>query len=169
MTQKRTYKRYPKEFKEEVVSLVLDQGYSVAKAAESVGVKTSLVYSWKDKVESEKAALSLDSSEREELKRLRKEIKELRLEKEILKKASAFFAKEMNPVRTSCRVMRVSRSSYYDWLKRPAEIISETTLRLYRRMKALFASSRNSLGNREMMKKLREEGFDIGRFKVRKD
>lgn len=74
----------------------------------------------------------------------------------------------MYPVRTSCRVMRVSRSSYYDWLKRPAEIISETTLRLYRRMKALFASSRNSLGNREMMKKLREEGFDIGRFKVRK-
>lgn len=95
MAQKRTYKSYPKEFKEEVVSLVLDQGYSVAKAAESVGVKASLVYSWKDKVESEKAALSLDSSERDELKRLRKEIKELRLEKEILKKASAFFAKEM--------------------------------------------------------------------------
>ena len=95
MAQKRAYKRYPKEFKEEVVSLILDQGYSVAKAAESVGVKASLVYSWKDKIGSEKAALSLDSNEREELKRLRKENKELRLEKEILKKASAFFAKEM--------------------------------------------------------------------------
>jgi len=64
--------------------------------------------------------------------------------------------------------MRVSRSSYYDWLKRPAEILSEATLRLYRRMKALFSASRNSLGNREMVKKLRKEGFDIGRFKVRK-
>jgi len=95
MSQKRTYKRYPKEFKEEVVSLVLDQGYSVAKAAESVGVKPSLVYTWKDKIESEKAAQALDSNERDELKRLRKENKELRLEKEILKKASAFFAKEM--------------------------------------------------------------------------
>lgn len=95
MSQKRTYKRYPKEFKEEVVSLVLDQGYSVAKAAESVGVKSSLVYAWKDKIESEKASKALDSNERDELKRLRKEIKELRLEKEILKKASAFFAKEM--------------------------------------------------------------------------
>ena len=95
MSQKRTYKRYPKEFKEEVVSLVLNQGYSVAKAAESVGVKASLVYSWKEKVEADKAAQSLDSSERDELKRLRKQIKELRLEKEILKKASAFFAKEM--------------------------------------------------------------------------
>ena len=95
MTQKRTYKRYPKEFKEEVVSLILNQGYSVAKAAESVGVKTSLVYSWKEKFESEKAGQLLDSGERDELKRLRKENKELRLEKEILKKASAFFAKEM--------------------------------------------------------------------------
>jgi len=95
MSQKRTYKRYPKEFKEEVVSLVLDQGYSVARAAESVGVKSSLVYAWKDKIESEKASKALDSNERDELKRLRKEIKELRLEKEILKKASAFFAKEM--------------------------------------------------------------------------
>jgi len=95
MSQKRTYKRYPKEFKEEVVALVLDQGYSVAKAAESVGVKPSLVYAWKDKIESDKAARSLDSNERDELKRLRKEVKELRLEKEILKKASAFFAKEM--------------------------------------------------------------------------
>jgi len=95
MTQKRSYKRYPKEFKEEVVSLVLDQGYSVAKAAESVGVKASLVYAWKDKIETEKSTQSLDTSERDELKRLRKEIKQLRLEKEILKKASAFFAKEM--------------------------------------------------------------------------
>lgn len=95
MSQKRTYKRYPIEFKEEVVSLVLDQGYSVAKAAESVGVKPSLVYAWKDKIESEKSAHALDTNERDELKRLRKENKELRLEKEILKKASAFFAKEM--------------------------------------------------------------------------
>ena len=53
------------------------------------------MYSWKDKIESEKASQSLGSSERDELKRLRKENKELRLEKEILKKASAFFAKEM--------------------------------------------------------------------------
>ncbi len=95
MSQKRTYKRYPNEFKEEVVSLVLDQGYSVAKAAESVGVKPFLVYACKDKVESDKASKALDSNERDEFERLRKENKELRLEKEVQKKASAFFAKEM--------------------------------------------------------------------------
>lgn len=63
--------------------------------------------------------------------------------------------------------MQVSRSAYYDWLKRPVEIIGDDTLRLYRRMKELFKQSRESLGSREMMKKLREEGFEIGRYRVR--
>ena len=72
------------------------------------------------------------------------------------------------PVVTTCRVMCVSRSSYYDWRKRPAKVIDPATLQLYRRMKALFAASRNSLGSRELMKKLREEGIDISRERTRK-
>ncbi len=63
--------------------------------------------------------------------------------------------------------MQVSKSAYYDWSNRPAEVISADTLHLYRRMKQLFKKSRASLGNREMMKKLREEGFEIGRYRVR--
>lgn len=63
--------------------------------------------------------------------------------------------------------MRVSRSAYYDWLNRPAQLITAETLNLYRRTKILFAKSRQSLGNREMMKKLREEGFAVGRYRVR--
>lgn len=69
---------------------------------------------------------------------------------------------------TLCRVMQVSTSAYYDWKKSPGEIISAETLALYRRMKELFAASRESLGSREMMKKLRKEGYQIGRYKVRK-
>jgi len=72
------------------------------------------------------------------------------------------------PVTVLCQVMRVSTSAYYDWKKRPAKLISAETLHLYRRMKVLFEQSRDSLGSREMMKKLREEGFEIGRYKVRK-
>lgn len=69
---------------------------------------------------------------------------------------------------TLCRVMQVSQSAYYDWKKRPGDMISAETLALYRRMKELFAASRESLGSREMMKKLRKEGYHIGRYKVRK-
>ena len=63
--------------------------------------------------------------------------------------------------------MQVGTSAYYAWKKRPGELIGEEVLHLYHRMKALFEQSRNSLGSREMMKKLREEGIAIGRYKVR--
>ena len=95
MSQKRAYKQYSKEFKEEAVALVREQGYSVPEAAESLGVSTNLLYRWKDKIEQQLAGTALLEDERDELKRLRKEVKTLRIEKDILKKASAFFAKEM--------------------------------------------------------------------------
>lgn len=95
MSQKRIHKQYTKEFKEEAVALVLEQGYSVAQAAKSLGIVTSLLYKWKEKIEAQKEGVALVEDEREELKRLRREVKALRMEKEILKKASAFFAKEM--------------------------------------------------------------------------
>jgi len=101
MNEKRTYKRYPVSFKEEAVALVVEQGYSVAEAAKSLGIRANQLYDWKAKLEAEQAGEILSTDEREELKRLRKEVKNLRMEKEILKipqghvEASAFFAKEL--------------------------------------------------------------------------
>ncbi len=95
MSLKKSHKSYPQEFKDEAVLMVLEQGYSVADAAKSLGVGTSLLYKWKERYEVQRQGITLEESERDELKRLRKENKELRMEKEILKKASAFFAKEM--------------------------------------------------------------------------
>ncbi len=95
MSQKRSYKQYPKEFKDEAVALVLEQGYSVPQAAKSLGIAANMLYKWKEAQEQQQEGSALGEDEREELKRLRKEVKELRMEKEILKKASAFFAKEM--------------------------------------------------------------------------
>ena len=66
----------------------------------------------------------------------------------------------------ACRVMHVSKSAYYAWRKRPAIIISAQTLNLHRRAKALFEKSRESLGSRELGKKLRKEDFDISRHRV---
>ncbi len=63
--------------------------------------------------------------------------------------------------------MSVSKSGYYDWLKRPANVIGLDTLKLYRCVRQLFKKSRGSLGNREMVKKLRKEGYQVGRYAVR--
>ncbi|MCL1107918.1 IS3 family transposase [Shewanella algicola] len=181
MSLKQSHKSYPQAFKDEAVLMVLDQGYSVADAAKSLGVGTSLLYKWKEKYEAQRQGIALEESERDELKRLRKENKELRMEKEIPKKGKRllcernevryrFIKKHSNqfPVALLCRVMCVSKSGYYDWLKRPANVISLDTLKLYRRVRRLFEKSRGSLGNREMMKKLRKEGYQVGRYAVRK-
>ena len=72
------------------------------------------------------------------------------------------------PVTKLCHVMGVKTSSYYDWKNKPKGIIDKDLLLLESRMKVLFKQSRESLGSREMVKKLRSEGFQIGRDKVRK-
>ncbi|NOR71504.1 MAG: IS3 family transposase [Methylomarinum sp.] len=180
MGQKRSYKTYPKEFKEEAVNLVLEQGYSVPEAAKSLGIGANLLYRWKQQLEDQQQGKTLAEDEREELKRLRKENKLLRMEKDNLKKGQCLLC-ERNEVKYHfiqqqsegrfvnqlCRVMQVSPSSYYVWLKRPATLITADELHLYRRAKALFIESRESLGSRELMKKLRDEGFQIGRYKTR--
>lgn len=95
MNKKRAYRHYDDEFKREALGLVNQQNYSVSEAAKALGISTNLLYSWKRKAEAEPDNSDLSSSEREELKRLRAENKRLKMEKYILKKASAFFAKEM--------------------------------------------------------------------------
>lgn len=86
------------EFKQDAVQLVLSKGYSIPEAAGSLGVSASALRKWvnmeksSDKVRSASGQLNL--SEHEELLRLRKENIKLKMEREILKKAAAFFAQE---------------------------------------------------------------------------
>jgi transposase len=53
MGQKRTYKQYSKEYKEEAVALVKEQGYSVPEAAKSLGIASNILYRWKEQIESQ--------------------------------------------------------------------------------------------------------------------
>ena len=94
-TENRTRRRYTDEFKHEAVALVTEQGYKVAQAARSLGIGAGLLGRWRSEFETDASGTRLNGEEREELKRLRKENRLLRMEKEILKKASAYFAKEM--------------------------------------------------------------------------
>ena len=93
MTRQR--RDFPEDFKRDAVALVTEQGYSIAEAARSLDVGANLLGRWKREYEAQARGETLDHDEREELKRLRRENRELRMEKEILKKVSAYFAKEM--------------------------------------------------------------------------
>ena len=72
------------------------------------------------------------------------------------------------PVKLLCDMLNVQRSAFYDWQGQPAKVIGPEELALRRRMKELFAASRDSLGSRTMMKNLCQEGFEIGREKTRR-
>jgi transposase len=89
---------YTPEFKAEAVRLVTEQGYSVAEAARSLGLHETLLRSWKQALEAQGEQAfpghgKLPAVE-EELRRLRAENKRLLMERDILKKAAAFFARE---------------------------------------------------------------------------
>lgn len=64
-------------------------------------------------------------------------------------------------------MLNVSRSAYYDWLDRPAKLITYNELMMYRKARKLFQDSRESLGSRQLSQKLRKEGFNVGRYKTR--
>ncbi len=95
MSKKRVYQSYSREFKVEAVALVTQQGYSVPEAAASLGIRSNPLYLWKQQQEQAQNGSLLSVDEKAELVALRQEVKRLRMEKEILKKASAFFAREM--------------------------------------------------------------------------
>ncbi len=94
INKKRKCTRYSAEFKDEAVALVTHQGYSVAEATNALNIHPNLIYKWRQITENG-GKEALDFDERAELRKLRAENKKLKMEKEILKKASAFFAKEM--------------------------------------------------------------------------
>ena len=86
-------KRYEEEFRREAVRLVIEGGVSVVRAAIDLEISETTLSKWIKEVRG-KEPVPLAENEREELKRLRKENAQLRMERDILKKATAYFAKD---------------------------------------------------------------------------
>ena len=92
-----TRKNYSKEFKIESVKLVTEQGYSISGAARSLGIHKSTLCHWKNTINNKgedysfpgKGCISKDNAETKELQ---KELEKVKRERDILKKALAYFA-----------------------------------------------------------------------------
>lgn len=93
-----TRRKYTKEFKLDAISLVTEQGYTIAEAARSLGIHSNILSHWiRELADKDNLAFRGNgklTAEQSEIRQLREEVRRLTMEKEILKKATAFFAKE---------------------------------------------------------------------------
>ena len=91
-----TKKKFTEEFRREAIKLVTEQGYSQSEAGKSLGVNGKNISRWlkESQLKKYRPGIQAKQDANEELIRLRKENHRLKLEREILKKAAAFFANE---------------------------------------------------------------------------
>lgn len=91
----RTHPTYPPEFRRDAISLARSSGESISKVAHDLGVSPQSLRNWikQDEIDAGKRE-GLTTEERDELRALRRKVKTLEMEREILKKATAFFARE---------------------------------------------------------------------------
>ena len=94
--QKRTRRSFTDEFKAGAVRLVLEEGKTVAQVARDLDLTASALAGWVERGRADRTdgKTGLTSAEREELAKLRKENRQLKMERDLLKKWAAFFAKE---------------------------------------------------------------------------
>src|SRR3954454_4437950 len=91
--ERRTRRSFTEDYKASAVRLILDEGKTVAAAARDLGLTESSLRNWVEQARADrtKGRTGLTTAEREELSRLRKEVRELRMERDLLKKVSALF------------------------------------------------------------------------------
>jgi transposase len=93
---RRARRQFSEEFTDGAVGLVLDEGKTIGAVARELDLTPSALGRWvrQARAERTKGTSGLMKAEREELTRLRKEVRELRVERDLLKKVSALFAKD---------------------------------------------------------------------------
>lgn len=87
-------KRYTEEFKVEAVRQVTDRGHSVAEVADRLGVSIHSLYTWRKQYGRSGAERAATADQADELRRLKSELRRVTEERDILKKAAAYFAKQ---------------------------------------------------------------------------
>src|SRR5690606_31875849 len=92
-------KQYTKEFKLDAISLVLDQGHAISEVSRNLEINANMLRRWIREYQKDDAGQAFRGNgkltpEQEEIRQLKAQIKQLKLEKQILKEATVFFAKE---------------------------------------------------------------------------
>ncbi|WP_218568371.1 IS3 family transposase [Pseudomonas sp. H9] len=173
--------RYTPEFKAEAVRQVVERGYSVAEIAARLGVSTHSLYKWVSAVtpdKSEKQANELLEA-KSEILRLRAQMRRLEEERDILKKGRAVLCqgarvkyrfmnehRHQYAITTMCRVLRIARAGFCQWLHKPVSERDQDNDRLLKLIRDSYAASRGVYGALRVYGDLREAGERCGKHRV---
>ncbi|HXR29618.1 MAG TPA: IS3 family transposase [Solirubrobacterales bacterium] len=180
-------RKYPEELLDRGARLVFESGRPVTHVARDLGIPSETLRKWVRQAEADagKRKELLSSEERQELGRLRGEVRELRRANEILKSASGFFRGRARPTPTEvssfieehrerfgvepiCATLEVSASAYYERAKgrRSARAIEDE--RLLTRIREIHERNYCAYGYRRMWIALQREGEGVGRGRVQR-
>ncbi|HEX3219525.1 MAG TPA: IS3 family transposase [Candidatus Limnocylindria bacterium] len=183
MAERRTRRSFTREFKAQAVKRLLDGGKGLSEVATELGIGTGQLSQWRTEhlAAGSVEALAVRKAEQAETQRLKREVKRLEEEVEILRKAAAFFqgdrvtkfafvsAERANhAVATLCRVIGASVSGFYAWLHAIPTVQSraEAEAALREQIGRVFAARRRVYGSPRVHAELRREGRRHSRRRI---
>src|SRR5690554_604034 len=172
-------KKYENDFKVLIVEL-LKSGRSAREVSEEYDLNANVIRRWKREFEANSGNFTNRkelSKEEKELRALRKELRDVTMERDILKKGSKHLLQERQvryhfilnnvdnfTVEKMCKCMKVSRNAYYHWLKTKDNTIEAASLTLLKkRIRVIFEQSRQIYGSHRVQKMLEREGLVYSR------
>ncbi|HEY3316575.1 MAG TPA: IS3 family transposase [Bacillota bacterium] len=181
----RSHPPYPAEFRAQAVELVRTSGKSILEVARELGISGEGLRRWVRQAEADAGRGrpgDLTTDEKAELHRLRREIKVLREEREILKKAGGLLRggerdpvsryrfieveKADHAVSLMCRVLTVSRAGYYAWRQRGLSHRARKDSALMERIRSIHRASRGTYGAPRVRAELAMEGVATSRKRI---
>ncbi|HEX6866367.1 MAG TPA: IS3 family transposase [Caulobacteraceae bacterium] len=178
-----TRRPYPREFRTRAVELARTSDLTPAQLARDLGVDSETLQRWLQQADIDAGhRAGLTTEEKAELARLRREVRVLREEREILKQAAPFFRPGERDVTDCyrfitaeaghhaiallCRALKVSRSGYYAWRDRPPSARAQADRRLTERIRQVHQASRGAYGSPRVHTELRLGGERCARKRV---
>ncbi|WP_338865631.1 IS3 family transposase [Myxococcus stipitatus] len=179
---RRPRRSYTEEFKAGAVRLVLEEGKTTSQVARDLDLTLSALRMWVDQARADKGQGkpgALTSAERQELTKLRKQVRELEMERTLLKKLGGlhregervkfeFIRAEQAHFSVSwlCRMLEVSRSGFYAWSRRPKSARQREDSRLKVLVYEAHQKGRCTYGSPRIHRALHNQGVRVGRNRV---
>ncbi|MDC0708749.1 IS3 family transposase [Stigmatella sp. ncwal1] len=181
--ERRKRRKFSEEFKAEAVRLAREGGKSLSQVAKDLDLTESALRQWVQHAERSEAPTGpepLSPSEREELLQLRKENRQLLMERDFLKKAGGLLRegglevkfefidaqKAFFPVEFLCEQLGVSRSGYYAWRERPESARQQQDKQLAEEVAKVHQESRGTYGSPRVHAEMRARGRKVSRKRV---